>query len=124
MTCSVEGCPSYSERCETLVDSHWLETGRPEGYFLCSRHWHRVPRYLKRRRTKLSREWSKRCPSGRYWDYPGGSPERIKVLQIERLIRATWSRCVAVASGLVCVGEGEGELDAGLAEELRRLALL
>jgi hypothetical protein len=125
VSCLIEGCPSTTTTAETLVDARWLETNSGEGYFLCSRHWRLVPRYMKRRRRVLIKLWRKYNPSGCFWDYPPGSPERLKILRIEKLIRLTWERCVQIAAGQLVVSNAElGEIDPAVAAELRGLGLL
>jgi hypothetical protein len=123
--CMVPSCKAQTGRFELLENGRWLESDSPVAEWLCTRHWALVPRYMKRRRTKLIRLWRKYNPSGKFWDYPGGSTERRRILRIETLIRRTWSRCVQIAAGEVEVEvEGLGAIDPGTAAELRGLGLL
>jgi hypothetical protein len=67
--CLIEGCRATTTTVETLRDGRYLETDSGEAFWVCSKHWKRVPRYMKRRRRLLIRLWRKYNPSGKFWDY-------------------------------------------------------
>jgi hypothetical protein len=125
VSCRVEGCPGYTTRFAPLEDGHYsLESG-DHWELLCARHWRRVPKSLKRRRRALLRLWDRlalRYGTRSFWQLKPGSPERIRMVRLERTIKYTWNRCCEVAWGL---GEVvDGELPPGLVEELRRDGLI
>jgi hypothetical protein len=95
---------------------------RPGSEYLCATHWRRVPKRLKRRHSFLLRLWRKTRPEPYegFWTLPPGSPARLRLIQLERLIPRSWDRLVAIAKG---EEEPSAGLPAGLGEELRRLGL-
>lgn len=124
IACCIEGCRRGTTTCAPLPQGcSDLETGGTLEW-ICGPHWRRVPRALKRRRQVLRRQWVRRrkiVGGVSYWHLRPGSPERIQLVMLERLIRACWARCKAHAAGDLVVGVGE--MPAAVAEELRRLAL-
>lgn len=120
--CLVEGCRNQTTRHGPAGEgSTWIETGKADAFYICSTHWRLVPKVLKRRDRRLIRHWKRICPTRRYWDYPGGSRERLKTIQVERLIRENWSRIERAARGeVVALVDG---VPSAMADDLRRLGL-
>lgn len=125
VSCLVPGCGRGSTRMKPLgKDRISIEhPDRPGLEYLCAVHWRRVPKRLKVRHSKLLRWWRKTRPEPYegFWTLPPGSPERLRLIQLERLIPQSWDRMVAIAKGEE-EPRAEG-LPEGLGEELRRLAL-
>lgn len=121
--CIVPGCKRGTTRLQPLgEDQVALEhPDRPGNEWICGPHWRRVPLYLKRRRTKLTKRWERLNPTHCFWHLKPGSLARLDALRLEKLIPRLWDRMVAIAKGEdEPLGAG---IPAGLGEELRRLAL-
>jgi hypothetical protein len=72
-----------------------------------------VPRYMKRRRSTLVRRWRairrRHCVQV-YWHLPPGSPARIEMVRIERLIPRAWKLIERTVIGERGGGGLEGDL--------------
>lgn len=122
VNCLVPGCKRGTTRLEPFPEGfrslqHPDRTGLE---WVCGPHWRRVPAYLRRRERRLVRRWEKLGGPEGYWKQPGGSPARLALLRLEKLIPRLWDRMVAIAKG---EDEPAAGVPAGLAEELRRVAL-
>ncbi len=115
VNCLVPGCERGTTTLEPLPEgSVWLEHPEDRAHrFICGGHWQQVPRYMKRRRSRLVREWRAiRRHHGitTYWELSPGSAPRLRMVQLERLIPRAWAlieRCVLRERG---GGALEGEL--------------
>lgn len=112
VNCTVEGCSRGTTRIEPAAEGTvWLNTGTPRCEWLCGKHWPRVPKAWKRRRTKLLRRFRKTWPDGANWDDLNAQAQH-DAHRLMRMMRAIWRRMVRHVSG-----------DGGIDEELRKLGL-
>lgn len=119
--CLIPGCGRFTTCLEPLPpNTVWLEHPKdPDHRWICGAHWRLVPRYMKRRRSALVREWRalRRCYRVRsFHQLAPGSPERLRWVRLERLIPVSWRLIERAALG----DRGSG----GMESELKALGLL
>lgn len=96
VTCLVPGCPRYTTTLEPLPEGNvWLEHPEDQAHrWICGGHWRLVPRYMKRRRSELTKRWRairRKHGVSVYWELPPGSPPRLEMVRLERLIPKAWA---------------------------------
>lgn len=65
--------------------------------WICSGHWANVPRRLRRRKFLFERRYRKLFGNNAWHIYPGGSPDRIMAVRLDRLCDLAWQRCKKAA---------------------------
>lgn len=69
----------------------------PNTEWVCQKHWTAVPRKARRLLTFTYRRYKRRFGDRRFWDYPGGSPQRLACIAAERANLAAWNECKRLA---------------------------
>lgn len=67
------------------------------GEWICGPHWGQVPVRLRSRKSRLFRLYRRRYGNNGFWAYPGGSPDRLGAVKLDRLCGKAWLRCKAAA---------------------------
>lgn len=66
-----------------------------EGYseWICGDHWRNVSKTLRRRKAKVYRLYRCRFGDNSFWCYPGGSPQRLEAVKLDRICGKVWQAC-------------------------------
>jgi len=57
---------------------------------ICGKHWRMASADLRRAHSKLYRAYRRKFGDNGWWNYPGGSPERIECLGLARQCYGAW----------------------------------
>lgn len=70
-----------------------------EGFseWICGDHWRLVPPLLRKRKAKMFRLYRRRYGNNSFWAYPGGSPNRLGAVKLDRLCDKVWKACKKAA---------------------------
>jgi hypothetical protein len=79
ITCCVPHCARTTKN-----DEHTKE-------WICSVHWAQIPKYRRRRDSKLLRLYIKRFGKTAFWEFPAGSKKRIEAARLARLLDKSWA---------------------------------
>lgn len=65
--------------------------------WICGDHWRLVPARLRKRKYRLFRLYRHRYGDNSFWAYPGGSPQRLGAVKLDRLCGKAWEACKRAA---------------------------
>lgn len=88
-------CGTTCDRLQCIVPFCRRTTRNPEGYsaWMCRDHWKMVSKYRRRRDSRLVRRYVKKFGRNNYWEYKGGSPERLEALRLANMCAKSWELC-------------------------------
>lgn len=64
---------------------------------ICGKHWRMAPASWRRRQARLGRMYRRRYGGRGYWEFPGGSSDRLACLKLANMCNAMWNRCKKAA---------------------------